>query len=142
MWQVWLIASGIFFIIEIITIGFLFFWLGAGALITMIASFFIHNLIIQTAIFVISSTILILATRPIINKILSKDETVKTNVDALVGKTGIVTKNIKPLNSTGQIKVDGETWSATSENEIEIEKGTQIIVKDIKGVKAIVTPKN
>ena len=142
MWQVWLIASGIFFIIEIITIGFLFFWLGFGALITMIASFFIHNLIIQTAIFVASSTILILATRPIINKILSKDETVKTNVDALVGKTGIVTKNIKPLNSTGQIKVDGETWSATSENEIDIEKGTKVIIKDIKGVKAVVTPKN
>ena len=142
MWQVWLIASGIFFIIEIITIGFLFFWLGVGALITMIASFFIHNLIIQTAIFVVSSTILILATRPIINKILSKDETVKTNVDALVGKTGIVTKNIKPLNSTGQIKVDGETWSATSENEIDIEKGTKVLIKDIKGVKAVVTPKN
>ena len=142
MWQIWLIASGIFFIIEIITIGFLFFWLGVGALITMIASFFIHNLIIQTAIFVVSSTVLILATRPIINKILSKDETVKTNVDALVGKTGIVTKNIKPLNSTGQIKVDGETWSATSENEIDIEKGTKVLIKDIKGVKAVVTPKN
>ena len=36
MWQIWLIASGIFFICEIITVGFLVFWLGVGALIAII----------------------------------------------------------------------------------------------------------
>ena len=39
MWQFWLIASGIFFIVEIITVGFLVFWLGIAALITMCVSF-------------------------------------------------------------------------------------------------------
>ena len=141
MWQFWLIASGIFFVIEIITIGFLFFWLGVSALITMVSSFFISNIVIQTTIFVIASAILILATRPLVNKFFNSDS-IKTNAEAIVGKTGVVTKNIKPINSTGQIKVDGETWSAISEDEIDIEKGTQIIVKDIKGVKAIVTPKH
>lgn len=141
MWQFWLIASGIFFVIEIITIGFLFFWLGVSALIAMISSFFISNIVIQTTIFVIASAILILATRPLVNKFFNSDS-IKTNVEAIVGKTGVVTKNIKPINSTGQIKVDGETWSAVSEDEIDIEKGTQIVVKDIKGVKAIVTPKH
>ena len=141
MWQFWLIASGIFFVIEIITIGFLFFWLGVSALIAMVSSFFISNIVIQTTIFVIASAILILATRPLVNKFFNSDS-IKTNVEAIVGKTGVVTKNIKPINSTGQIKVDGETWSAVSEDEIDIEKGTQIVVKDIKGVKAIVTPKH
>ena len=141
MWQFWLIASGIFFVIEIITIGFLFFWLGVSALIAMVSSFFISNIVIQTTIFVIASAILILATRPLVNKFFNSDS-IKTNVEAIVGKTGVVTKNIKPINSTGQIKVDGETWSAISEDEIDIEKGTQIVVKDIKGVKAIVTPKH
>ena len=141
MWQFWLIASGIFFVIEIITIGFLFFWLGVSALIAMVSSFFISNIVIQTTIFVIASAILILATRPLVNKFFNSDS-IKTNVEAIVGKTGVVTKNIKSINSTGQIKVDGETWSAISEDEIDIEKGTQIIVKDIKGVKAIVTPKH
>ena len=141
MWQFWLIASGIFFVIEIITIGFLFFWLGVSALIAMVSSFFISNIVIQTTIFVIASAILILATRPLVNKFFNSDS-IKTNVEAIVGKTGVVTKNIKSINSTGQIKVDGETWSAISEDEIDIEKGTQIVVKDIKGVKAIVTPKH
>ena len=42
-----------------------------------------------------------------------------TNVFSLVGKDGIVTKDINPLEATGQVKVDGELWSATcSENNI------------------------
>ncbi len=142
MWQFWLIASGIFFIVEIITIGFLIFWLAIGALITMIVSFFTDNLIIQTAVFVISSTILIFATKPFVSKFAKSENPTKTNVDALDGKTGIVTKKIDSINGTGQVKIDGETWSAIGENEINIEEGTQIIVKDIKGVKAVVAPKN
>ncbi len=141
MWHYWLIASGIFFVIEILTVGFLIFWLGIGALIAMIVSFFIDNLIIQTAVFVISSTILIFATKPLVNKFVKNKDSIKTNVDSLVGKTGIVTKNIDSLNQVGQIKVGGETWSAIGDNGINIEKGTQIIVKEIKGVKAIVTLK-
>ena len=69
-------------------------------------------------------------------------DVIKTNVDAVIGKTGIVTKTIDSINSKGQVKVDGETWSATGENGIDIEKGTQIIVKEIKGVKAVVAPIN
>ena len=51
MWQIWLIASGIFFICEIITVGFLVFWLGVGALIAMLVSFFTSNIIIQIQTF-------------------------------------------------------------------------------------------
>ena len=32
MWQIWLIIAGLFFIGEIITVGFLIFWFGIGAL--------------------------------------------------------------------------------------------------------------
>ena len=40
MWSFWLIAAGIFFIIEIFTTGFLIFWLGLASIIAMIVSFF------------------------------------------------------------------------------------------------------
>ena len=68
MWQFWLIIAGIFFIGEIITVGFLVFWLAVGALLAMITSFFIPNIIVQTAVFVISSTILIFATKPFVKR--------------------------------------------------------------------------
>ena len=66
MWIFWLIAAGIFFIIEIATVGFLIFWLGIGALLAMITSLFTDNIIIQTAVFVISSAVLIPLTKPFV----------------------------------------------------------------------------
>ena len=138
MWQFWLIASGIFFIAEIITVGFLIFWLGIGALITMIVSFFTSNLIIQTTVFVISSTILIFATRPLINKF-ANTKTTSTNAFSLVGKKGIVTQNIDSIRGTGQIKVQGELWSAISKDSDIIPKNTEVEILSIKGVKLIVT---
>ena len=69
MWGFWLVVAGIFFVIELCTTGFLVFWLGLAALVSMVISFFTSNLIIQTIIFVVLSTILMVFTRPILNKL-------------------------------------------------------------------------
>ena len=99
MWQIWLILAGICFIIDIITVGFLIFWLAIGSLFAMIVSLFTDNLIIQTSVFVISSTLLIFTTKPFVKKFVDNKNTVQTNVYSIVGKTGIVTKEIKSINS-------------------------------------------
>lgn len=62
-------------------------------------------------------------------------------VNSSIGKIGKVTVDIVPLDGQGQIKVGGETWSAISENEEKIEKGTEVIITNITGVKAVVKPK-
>ena len=139
MWQFWLIGAGVFFVGVIITVGFLIFWLGIVALLTMIVSFFTSNLIIQTAVFVMSSAILIFATKPLVNKI-SKKETVPTNVFSIIGKSAIVIKDINCIDGTGQIKVNGEVWSAEGLNGIDIKEGSKVEIIEIKGVKAIVSP--
>ena len=54
MWYVWLILAGVFFIAEIMTAGFLIFWLGLGSTCAMLVSFITDNLVIQTAVFVVS----------------------------------------------------------------------------------------
>lgn len=86
MWKIWLVLAGIFLIIEIINLGFLVFWFSMGALIAMVASFFIDNEIIQGAIFLISSTILLFATKPFVNKVLPKESLIKTNSASLEEK--------------------------------------------------------
>ena len=141
MWQIWLIASGIFFIIEIFTVGFLIFWLGVGALFAMLISFLTNNIIIQTTVFVISSGLLIFATKPLVNKI-TKKEAVPTNVYSIVGKKGIVIEDINWSTGTGQIKSEGEVWSAKTNEQINIPKGTEVEIESIDGVKVIVKPLN
>ena len=140
MWQIWLIIAGICLIIEIMTVGFLIFWFAIGALLAMVVSFFTNNVIIQTSVFVISSTILIFATKPFVKKFANNKNAIQTNVYSTVGKIGIVTKDIDSLQSLGQVKVGGEIWSAIGLDDMNIPQRTEVEIKEIKGVKAIVAP--
>ena len=142
MWQFWLIVAGIFFIGEMLTTGFLIFWLGIGSILAMIVSFFTDNLIIQTAVFVISSCLLIFFTKPFVDKFITKNEKkVKTNAYSIIGKVGIVIEEINPMLGTGLVKVGTETWSAISEDKSIIKKDAQIEIKEITGVKVVVQEK-
>lgn len=137
MWKLWLIIAGLFFVGEIATVGFLIFWFGIGALIAMIVSIFTTNIIIQTTIFLISSTILIFATKPFVKKFADVKKT-NTNVYSIIGKKALVIKTIDPIHSVGQIKLNGEVWTAESDNQQIIKEGTEVEILEIKGVKAIV----
>ena len=137
MWQFWLIVAGLFFVGEIFTLGFLIFWCGIGALFAMIVSFFTTNIIIQTTVFLITSTIFILATKPLVKKFVDVKNT-NTNVFSIIGKKALVIKDIDPIHSSGQIKLNGEVWSAETENNEIIKEGSEVEVLKINGVKAIV----
>lgn len=141
MWQFWLIVSGICFVIEIITTGFLVFWLAIGALLAMITSFFTDNIIIQTTVFVISSGLLIFLTKPFVKKFLNSKNTVVTNAYSIIGKSGLVIEEINPTLGTGLVKIEGETWSAKCEENEVIPKNSDIEVVAIDGVKAVVSSK-
>jgi len=138
MWQFWIILAGLFFVIEMATVGFLVFWFGVGSLIAMVISLFTSNLAIQTAVFVFSSTILLFFTRPFVNKFTKKDKEVQTNAYSIIGKKGIVIKTIDPIAGKGQVKIGTEVWSAKSSEDQKIEKGLEVEVLEIDGVKAIV----
>ena len=138
MWQFWIIVAGIFFIIEMATVGFLVFWFGVGALAAMIVSLFTANIAIQTAVFVFSSTILLFFTRPLINKFGKTDNEIQTNAYSIIGKKGIVIKEIDPVSGQGQVKIGTEVWSAKTLGDKKIKEGSQIEVTEIDGVKAVV----
>ena len=139
MWQIWLIIAGVALIVEIMTVGFLVFWLAIGALIAMVVSFFIDSILVQTAVFVVSSAILLFATKPFVKKF-ANTKNVKTNAFSIIGKEGLVIKEIDSINEKGQVKVSGETWTAIGKDDEKIPVGTKIKVTEIDGVKAIVVP--
>lgn len=138
MWVFWLIAAGIFFIIEMATIGFLVFWLGIGSLLAMVTSFITDNILIQFIVFVVTSTILLIFTRPLVNKFIKVPKEVKTNAYSIIGKKAIVISKINNIEGTGQIKIDGEVWSAKSSIDEDIPENTEVEILEIDGVKAVV----
>lgn len=142
LWVGWLIIAGLMFVLEILTAGFLVFWFGIAALLTMVLSIFVDSVVIQIVIFIILSFILVLATKPIVSKYVLKGDMVKTNVYTVIGKTAITTVDIDMTKGTGQIKVGSDVWSAKSENDEFIPEGTKVEIVKVEGVKVIVKKQN
>jgi len=59
----------------------------------------------------------------------------KTNIDAIIGRTGIVMQGIAK-NFDGRVRVGNERWKARSEEDIN--KGDEIVVTGVSGATLIV----
>lgn len=136
----WTILTILLIITEASTSYFVSIWFAGGAFAALISSLFDVGIIWQILIFVAVTTILLIATKPIVKK-LRKTSFEKTNVDALIGKTAIVTEAITDNNSTGSVKLDGKIWSARSKHGTDINEGQLVTVEEISGVKLIVNIK-
>lgn len=139
IWVIWLIFSGICFLAEIATEGFLVCWLGVGGLCSMGISFlWPTNYLAQIIVVTVVSTILILSTKKLTSKITKKDD-VPTNVYSILGKKAVVSQAIDNVKGQGQIKIDGDIWSARNEDDDDvISEGDTVEIIRIDGVKAMV----
>lgn len=136
----WLILIIILIIIESITVGLVSIWFVVGALASFIVSYFTENIFIQVPIFILVSILVLILTRPIAKKYVSKN-IIKTNVNKLIGETAIVIEDITKT-SMGKVKVDGQIWSALNSEKGRIKKDDEVEVLSIEGVKLIVRKKD
>lgn len=121
--------------------GFFVFWFGVGALISMIVSLFCPgNILLQAIVFLVSSVILLFLTKPLVDKFTKKDKKVETNAYSIIGKKAIVVQDINNTLGVGQIKIANEVWSAKTKDDTVIEKGAEVNIIRIDGVKAVVEP--
>lgn len=118
-------------LIELLTTNLVTIWYIASALISLILSFFVDSYLIQFSVFVIVGTILLFTTRDYLLKLLVKNKE-KTNLDRVVGMTGIVTEEITK-NKTGEVKVDGKRWTALADKKIKVDSTIKVL--EIDGVK-------
>lgn len=139
VWMLWVVAGVICIIIEIFTPGFFFMSLGVSAIITGLLALFIEPVYWHFIIFILVSFLLFLNLKKLGKKLIS-DKSKPTNVSALIGKIGKVTKKI-PIDGKGYVKIGGEEWPAMEINNREVEVDSKVIVKNIDGNKVIVEKK-
>ena len=135
----WLILLVVFLLAEAATVGVVSMWFALGALAAMVTALLHGPVWLQTVLFVLVSTGLLLSLRPLVRKYLSPNLTA-TNVDSVVGSTGIVTAAIDNVSAAGQVKLGAMEWTARSTSGQPIPVGTLVKVDKIEGVKAYVTP--
>ena len=134
---IWLLLCALCLIIEILTVGFLLFFPGVGAFLAFLTSLLIDSIAIQIGVFIVTTTLSIIFLRPLFAK-LFKTKDLPTNSDSLIGKTGIVLKEIIGPDNIGQIKVQGEIWSAICKEKITLKVDDTVTVDSIDGVKLVV----
>ncbi len=133
-WTILLIAL---IILEASTAQFVCIWFAGGAFASLICSMFNLEIWVQVCVFLIVTSILLISTKKIVSK-LKGNVNEKTNIDALIGQTALVSEKISNNASEGAVKLGGIVWSARSENGEEIDLGEVVTVVRINGVKLIV----
>ena len=136
---VWLVLILVFLLIEASTVMLVSIWFAFGSLAALLLSLIGASVGLQVAVFLVVSAILLTALRPLVRKYVNPKLT-KTNVDAVVGTTGLVTVAIDNVSAVGQVKLGAMYWTARSTAGDAIPEGTLVRVDRIEGVKVFVTP--
>ncbi len=140
-WQVWVILGLVLGLAEMLLPGFFLLWFGVGALLASLLAFLGVPRSVQIGVFLASSFLLLISSRTIFKSFLLRSpQGVPTNVEALLGRTGMVLKAIEGSLQPGSVKLGGEVWSAVSDDETHIAKGAKVQVLEIVGNKARVKP--
>jgi membrane protein implicated in regulation of membrane protease activity len=134
---IWILIAVIFAVIEGFTMGLTTIWFTVGGVGACIIALLGGPLLLQIAVFLIISIILLYFTRPLAEKRLRIGHE-KNNVDLMIGKTCLVTETIEPYH-TGQVKLNGLVWTAIAKDNMEtLTKGELVKIVRIEGVKLIV----
>ena len=135
----WLALLVLFILAETATVSMVSTWFAVGSLAALIAALLGAKLWLQITLFVVVSAGCLALLRPLAKKHFNPRIT-RTNVDALAGKTCLVTGTIDNVASCGQVKIGDVEWTARSSTGEPIAVGTQVRVDRVEGVKVYVTP--
>ena len=133
-WIFWLILIVVLTIVEVCTTNLVTIWFIASGLVSLIVSFVTTNMVILSSIFVILGIILLITTKPLLDKLM-KNKNNDTNLERIIGKSAIVTEAIEK-DGVGEVRIDGKRWSAISSCDIPV--NVKVKVLKIDGVKLIV----
>ena len=137
---IWLIVLVMCLVIEIGTLGLTTIWFAGGSLLATIVALVGGPLWLQILVFLVTSIVLLIFTRPVAMKYFNKN-CIKTNVESMAGKQGIVTEMVDNIKGMGKIVADGMEWTARSKDNGTIAEGSVVTILEIQGVKAIVEEK-
>lgn len=134
---VWLGITVILLIFEICTTSLTSIWFAAGSLTAFILTLFDLPLWLQIVAFVVVSVLLLIFTRPLVEKVLKVGKA-KTNIDELIGKRAKVLVEIDNMKGVGYVVVDGKEWTARADSDKVIPENAMVEILEISGVKLIV----
>lgn len=136
IWIMWIVLGVMLVIAEVFTTGFVLLWFGIGAFAAAFVGLLGAGYLLQFFVFFLVSVILTALSKTIFNKYFAAKGAaeLKTGVDSLPGKIGLVVAPSHGALGEGAVKVYGSTWTAyPSEGEAPLELAEQVIVESVRG---------
>lgn len=130
MWQVWAVVSIVCLILELSSGDFFIICFSIGAVFALISAVLGLSIYWQVFIFALFTLLSVLFVRPVALRYLHKNDPNKlSNADALMGRTGRVTEEIK-AGASGYVQIDGDLWKAVSNSDIAVGTTVRVIGRE------------
>ena len=136
---VWLLLLVVFLAAEAATVSMVSLWFAVSALVALLVALLGGPGWLQGTLFLVISAVLLALLRPLVKRYVTPRITA-TNVDSVIGSTGLVTTAIDNVSAVGQVKLGAMEWTARSTSGQLIPVGTRGRVDKIEGVKVYVSP--
>jgi len=140
-WLIWFLSAIVLIVAEMFTPGFWLACLAVGCVAAGLVGLIpFAGLTLETVAFAATSLASMIGLRPLMLRRfqLGPGGGVRTGVDALLGKRGVVLERIDPVSRKGRVKVDGEDWRGASVDDMPIEVGARITVIQVDGTTLMV----
>ena len=135
---VWIAVMAITLIVEMSTPVLVSIWFSLGALVAVCAACLGMGITAQIFLFVFVAVAALALARPMARRWLDP-YIVPTNADRAVGKEAWVTATVDNTRGEGIVNLEGSDWSAISESGEVLAEGTRVVVREIRGVKLVVS---
>jgi membrane protein implicated in regulation of membrane protease activity len=142
VWLVWLVLAAALGAAELLTLSAALGLLGGAAAITAAAAALGAPVPVQLLLFAAASAGGVWLVRPVVLRHLHAPPVQRFGVDALVGRTAHVLRDVS--GAGGTVRIDGEEWSARPCEPCDpayvIPAGSTVSVMAIRGATALVHP--
>jgi membrane protein implicated in regulation of membrane protease activity len=139
-WAAWLGIALLLTVAELASLDLVLAMLATGALAGMVTSLATESVAAQVAVAVVTSIAMLAVVRPGLTRRLHSGPDLVLGPATLIGKQAVTPVRLSAMQG-GQLKIDGELWTAKPYDEtLVIEPGETVEVLQIKGATAYVHP--
>ena len=135
-WVLWLVAAGLFTAGEVASLDLVLLMFAGGALGGMAVALLGGGVPVQLVAFLAVSAFLLMSVRPAARRHLEGAPKHIDGVQALVGRTAVVTRAVG--RSSGRIQVGADEWTARAEFDDTFDVGTTVRILQVDGATAVV----
>lgn len=137
--QIWIIVGVVMLIAELLSVSFVFAFIGVGAFVTALLTWIGVLPMINAQLFCFSvvSVLSLFAFRKPLQALTKKSSDKSLEYSEYVGDKATVVIDI-PADGEGKVFYRGTEWIALSKSHERIHKGKSVVIKELDGIRLIV----